>query len=144
MSDHPLGKPITKLVYSYKDSSVPPQYHRSYTITMTKAQIHVLVDSYDEIIADVTMAMPEHAMETLENSLATLCIHQEKNPPDAAPCTGGPSRSLRIDSDALVLLEGSVSQCGGRLEGNLSGDIDAFSKEIESLIPDFRSLLRLD
>ena len=45
---------ITKIVYSYGDSSVPPKYHRSYTITATKDGIRIVVDSYGNILADTT------------------------------------------------------------------------------------------
>jgi len=40
----------TKIIYSYGDSSVPPQYHRSYTITVTNEKLHIVVDSYGDIL----------------------------------------------------------------------------------------------
>ena len=40
----------SKIVYHFKDRSVPPEYHRSYTIEVTKDSSSCIVDSYGNII----------------------------------------------------------------------------------------------
>lgn len=137
MADHSMTTPFTKIVYSLKDASVPPQYHRSYTITVTKDQFHLIVDSYGETIAEATTTVPENTLEELKRYLETCQIRQKGHAPDTGVCTGGVSKSLTIYSGEETLLSGTVYQCAGRTEGNLSGDIDAFARKIQGLIPDF-------
>lgn len=137
-----MNKPITKIIYSFKDASVPPQYHRSYTLTVTREQAHIIVDSYSDILADVTIDMPEQIIDDLAKYIEKYQIKEKEHKSDTTICTGGISKSLTVYSDANILLNGTVYQCGGFLEGSLSGDIDSFAKKIEDLIPDFTNLLK--
>lgn len=137
-----VNKPITKIVYSFKDASVPPQYHRSYTITVTRDQSHIIVDSYGDILADATIDMPEQIIDDLARYIEIYQIKEKDRKRDTTICAGGTSKSLTVYSDKDILLNGTVYQCGGRLEGSLSGDIDSFTTKIEGLIPDFINLLK--
>lgn len=142
MTDHTVTKPITKIVYSFTDASVPPQYHRSYTITVTRDRSHIIVDSYGDILADETIDVPEQTMDTLAGYIEKYQIKEGGLKSDTAVLTGGTSKSLKVYSDKDILLEGTVYQRGEHLEGSLSGDIDSFTKKLEGLIPDFSSLLK--
>jgi hypothetical protein len=42
----------------FRDSSVPPEYHRSYVLTVSEGQVHVVVDSYGDVLHDVTKPLP--------------------------------------------------------------------------------------
>jgi hypothetical protein len=140
--DNNVNKSITKIIYSFKDASVPPQYHRSYTITVTSDQAHILVDSYGDILADATIDIPEQKIDDLARYIEIYQVKEKDRKSDTTICTGGTSKSLTIYSDENIVLNGTVYQCGGRLEGNLLGDIDSFAEKIESLIPDFTNLLK--
>jgi hypothetical protein len=141
VADYAMNKPITKIVYSFKDASVPPQYHRSYTITVTRDQIHIVVDSYGDILADTTIDIPEQTIDDLAKYIE-ICQIKEKSHSDTTIYTGGASKSLTVYSDKNILLTGTVYRRGDRLEGSLSGDIDAFAKKVESLIPGFTDFLK--
>ena len=142
MIDHTVNKPITKIVYSFKDASVPPQYHRSYTITVTRDHYHIIVDSYGDILAEATIDMSEQIMDKLVKYIETYQIKERDYKRDSTICSGGASKSLTVYSDNNILLNGTVYQCGDRLEGSLSGDIDSLAKKLEGLIPDFLNLLK--
>jgi hypothetical protein len=137
-----MNKIITKIVYHFKDASVPPQYHRSYTITVTRNQIHIIVDSYGDIVADETTDIPEQIMDDLVKFIEIYQIKKKDRKRDTAKCAGGTSKSLTVYSDPNILLDGTVYQCGGRMEGNMLGDIDSFTKKIEGLVPNFINLLK--
>jgi len=47
----PTDSYIKKIVYHFADASVPPQYHRSYTITVIPDCVEIVVNSYGEIFA---------------------------------------------------------------------------------------------
>ncbi|MCF7974358.1 MAG: hypothetical protein K9N55_11125 [Phycisphaerae bacterium] len=142
MTEYTTNEPITKIVYSFKDASVPPQYHRSYTITLTRDQSHILVDSYGDILVDQTKEIPESIIDDLAKYIETCQIKEKHLKSDTTICTGGTSKSLTVYSDRTVLLKGTVYQRGGRLEGNLKGDIDSFVTKLEGLIPGFTDLLK--
>jgi hypothetical protein len=86
--------------------------------------------------------MPEQPIENLVRYLEIYQIKEKDRKSDTTICIGGSSKSLTVYSDENILLNGTVYQCGGRLEGSLSGDMDSFAKKIEGLIPDFSNLLR--
>ena len=46
------------VTYAFTDSSVPPQYHRSVTLTVTRDEAHIVVDSYGDVLADERVATP--------------------------------------------------------------------------------------
>ncbi len=51
--DHAIAwKDATGIVYEFGDSSVPPQYHRSFVISVTDGNASVVVNSYGEILAE--------------------------------------------------------------------------------------------
>jgi|GEM_PF-5587268 len=50
---------ITKVIYRFSDSSVPPKFHRSYKIAVTKNTIIAIVDVYGDVIADKEYAFDE-------------------------------------------------------------------------------------
>jgi len=142
VTNNNINTKITKIVYHFKDSSVPPQYHRSYTITVTRDQIHIIVDSYGDIISDSTFDMPENEMNNLIKFIGIYQIRKQDYKDENKSCTGGTSKSITVFSGKNILLEGVVYKCGGSVHGSLSGGIDAFTKMIEDLVPDFTKLLQ--
>ena len=132
----------TKIVYRFQDASIPPQYHRSYTITVTKDQINLAVDIYDTVIKEATYDLPDPTMQDLLGFLKMFQVTEKEPGRAAKECTGGTSKLLTVYSNEKVLLKGIAYHCAGRVEGSLSGDIDAFTGKMEELIPDFANKLK--
>jgi hypothetical protein len=44
---------IKEITYHFGDASVPPNYHRSYTITVTADSVKIVVDSYGNYIKTI-------------------------------------------------------------------------------------------
>ena len=55
-----------KLIFRYRDSSVPPRYHRSYTITASAKQCRVVVDVYGKNIVDKTYEIKKGMFDKLK------------------------------------------------------------------------------
>jgi hypothetical protein len=134
-------KKITKIVYSYGDASVPPKYHRSYTITATKDEIRIVVDSYGNILADTTYQMDKQKFDVLSDKLCKTKLKNKKKTEDTEGCTGGTSRYIKVFSGENIVLNGYAYFCGGEIFGDLDGDINSFAAEIKSFIPDIDKLL---
>jgi len=137
-----MDKKITKVIYAFNDASVPPQYHQSYTITVTKDQAHIIIDSYGDILAEKTIELPEHKLVELAKYIKLCHIREKESNDNLEPCTGGTSKSLTIYSGENTILSGTIDQCGGLTSGNLYGDTDSFAEKMKGLFPEFDELLK--
>lgn len=132
---------ITKIVYVYGDSSVPPQYHRSYTITITENEIHVVVDSYGDVLEDKKFDITKEDFDSIVSALDKYSIKNRTKNKDSKGCTGGDSDTIRYYSGESKKFEGYNYNCAGEKFGNLDGDVEGFAEEIKKIIPDFSSLI---
>ena len=130
---------VTRVEYIYTDSSVPPQYHRSFVIEVTRDSARVVVDSYGEVLARETRAIApdefQALLETLEE--AGLSIVPEK---ENEGCTGGTTETVVMYKEEGEFFRGWVYHCAGEDYGTLEGDVETVSREIRALIPDLARL----
>ncbi len=54
-----------RIVYDFRDSSVPPPYHRSYTIEVSSETAKVNVRDYDKVLAEKEVEMTEEKWKAL-------------------------------------------------------------------------------
>ena len=131
---------VDKIIYKFKDSSVPPPYHRSYEIVATATTINVVVDSYGDIIAEkeveITKADFDVVVQTIES--AKIEVYKEE---DTQGCTGGTTDYLDLYSGDVASFSGYRYNCGGQRYGTMQGNIVSVKKVLQSFIPDFLSLL---
>jgi len=135
-----MEKDIREIVYRFGDASVPPQYHRSYTITVTAGQARVVVDSYGDVLAEQAYEITREEFEDIVRSLSRHRIGRAELGEDEG-CTGGTTETIRYSDATHELFSGSVYHCGGRDSGNLGGDARGFADEVRRLIPDLANLL---
>lgn len=129
----------TKVVYEYGDSSVPPQYHRSYVIEATPDSVHVVVDSYGDVLADSTYALSGTRFEALLVELERAGLRRvPETEPDG--CTGGTTEAITLFGEDDVVFSGRVYHCGGDDFGNLGGDLEAAADAVRGLVPNLDQL----
>ena len=131
-----------QIIFIYEDASVPPDDHRSYTITVSPDQLFFEVDSYGELIREDSVSITKNKWNQIRQAFVDSQIHNiaEKENPEG--CTGGSGNQVYVRMGFKSLLSGNIYRCGGFNEGNLSGDLDGFEKAIRQ---DLRSsLFRLD
>jgi hypothetical protein len=112
----------SKIIYHFGDSSVPPEYHRSYTITITKSNAHLVVDSYGNIVNEATVDVDEKEFSQLLETIQESKIGNRKTAKNIECTGGGTSETLQIYEGETVVFNGSKYPCGN---SNLSGDINA-------------------
>ena len=132
---------ITETTYHFGDASVPPDYHRSYSVTVTADKVRVVVDSYREILADkaytITSLQFDDIKRFLErNRIRNCTLVDDEN------CPGGTSERISYSDKGNELFSGSVYRCGGNDTGNLCGDISSFAEDVKNLVPDLEKLLQ--
>lgn len=131
---------IQQIKYSFQDASVPPEYHRSYTITVTSDKVRIVVDSYGDILADETRDITNKQFVEIKCSLKEneikICTLGESE-----GCTGGTTEKVSCTDGKKEIFSGFVYHCGGKDTGNLGGDITHFAKDVKNLIVNLQELL---
>jgi hypothetical protein len=126
----PCGLPDDATVtYAFRDSSVPPPYHRSFVITVDRHRARIVVDSYGTVLADQTAPMPPVSWQQLSDTIGDLdgIVIEEAE----RGCTGGTGFALSV-SDGGITLEGSA--CGGA-NSNAEQRVAAWIRPARSLFP---------
>ncbi len=130
-----------KIVYEFIDSSVPPEYHRSYTITVSFQKVKIIVDSYGEILAEREYDIKKEQFEYILESFFKNQIGNE-NLGDEDGCTGGTTEKLSLLHGEKEIFNGIIYHCGGKDFGNMRGNIKNFAEDLVRLIPNFKKLLK--
>jgi hypothetical protein len=131
---------IQQVTYYFGDASVPPEYHRSYTITVTTHKVRIVVDSYGEILADEGYEITDKQFNDIRNSLKRNKIRNCTLGDDKG-CSGGTIERISFSDAENEIFSGSVYHCGGKDTGNLCGDITSFVNDVKNLLPNLDDLL---
>lgn len=103
------------VVYAFHDSSVPPQYHRSVALTASKDETRIVIDSYGDVLADVSVATPGSAWTRLAETIEAVSSLEVTNP--AEGCTGGTAMDLTVSDGDVRIVDLAPEFCGGSNEG---------------------------
>lgn len=118
--------------YAFHDASVPPQYHRSETLTVTKGQAHLVIDSYGDVLADETVATPAVVWDQLGVNLDDVTALSPTSMDTG--CTGGTGASIRVESGARTVLDLQVDYCGDA-NGAMEAPIASWIAPARDLFP---------
>ena len=114
---------VTFIKYRFVDASVPPDYHRSYTVTASESDWHYTVDTYGKIISDSTQKMTEEWWKEIKLAYkkANLRIGKER---EVFGCTGGKQVIIEVGFRESKQLRLTEIRCRGKNTGNLRGNPD--------------------
>ena len=124
--------------YHYGDSSVPPEYHRSYTLTVTMDEVHAVVDSYGDVLHDVTEPLPPEVWDELTSTAGDVLDLPVDE--DVEPCAGGTTRRLMIEDGGETLVDVGFGACGGSNE-EAEAALDRWIQPVIDAIPSFDTYL---
>jgi hypothetical protein len=128
-----------QITYHFGDASVPPEFHRSYTLTIDPTQVHAVVDSYGDVLGDVTEPLPADVWDRLVADIGTVAQLDTGGDADEG-CAGGTSRSIEITDDGETVVEKDVYVCGGANEAP-AATLDAYVQPVLDAIPDWDALV---
>jgi hypothetical protein len=129
-----IPKNFDKIEYRFHDSSVPPEYHRSYSWIITPNTISYIADSYGTILQDTTIQITVEKWERCKTAFLKCEIKNHKETHSNLGCTGGTGISIRTWLNGTENFYGSNYYCGGKVEGNLQGNTKKFLEEIKTLL----------
>jgi hypothetical protein len=136
--------PEAVVEYRFGDSSVPPEFHRSYTLTISRDEVHAVVDSYGDVIGERTEPLPSEVWDDLTAGLDEVAAVQP-SAADISGCVGGRSRDLEVTDEGETLVSTHLYICRDE-EGDLHNEeeaeqIDAYVQPAIDLLPDWDELL---
>lgn len=118
--------------YAFHDASVPPQYHRSITLTVTRAESRIVVDSYGDVLADEQVPTPAAVWDTLGSTLDDVSALVVAGPEEG--CVGGTGIDLTVTTPTETLVDLDPQFCGGSNDG-LDEAITAWIAPARALFP---------
>lgn len=127
----------TKVHVHFTDSSVEPDYHRSWDLTLDQDTVHLVVDSYGDVIADENAEMPAEEWHDFVQGLPDAVDDLGDPESGEEGCAGGTSMSLDIDDAGGAETSLEVDNCA-------NDHNQAISDDIESLVEPFTDLVDLD
>ena len=105
-------KETTKVEYRFGDSSVPPEFHRSYTIAISDSTKEITIDSYGDILLTKHYPNLLSDYQAFRKSLSSMNIskHKEKS---SYGCTGGQTESISLYKGNKIFFDAYVYHCSG-------------------------------
>jgi hypothetical protein len=102
----------TRIEYRYGDSSVAPDYHRSYVVTITDSSKMIAIDSYGDVLLTKQYSNTPSGFQAFKEELSKKGIkkHKEK---DSGGCSGGTSESIRLYKGDAMFFDAYVYHCSG-------------------------------
>jgi hypothetical protein len=131
---------IDEIRYSYYDSSVPPDFHRSYTITVTATSVAIIVDSYGKIISDKKYDGSPEQFNKLISLMDAGKIKNVKMKKESG-CTGGTGEGITCLKSGETIFSGKAFYCGGKTSGDLGGKLDDLRSALIALIPEWDKVM---
>lgn len=123
--------------YRFIDSSVPPQYHRSYSIIVRETHVDFTIDSYGDVLLDDKTTIEYSVYQSFVNELKKLNIKISEKGKTEDGCTGGTSEKVELMFDVNHQISGYVYHCGGEDYGNIKGDMKKVKSLFQNLVKDF-------
>ena len=127
----------SKVEYRYLDASTPPDYHRSYTISISEKTKEISIDSYRNILLSRQYTNTTESFLAFKDALARKGIYKHAEIIDYG-CSGGTSEYLRLYDGNNCYFDGYVYHCAGE-----SGDLylpastaDLFEEQIPENVAD--------
>lgn len=129
-----------KIVYSFNDSSVPPEYHRSFEITVSKTNVFIIVDAYGDTLATDSRTISEKEFQDFITEINSAKL-TKSTPKNDLSCTGSTSESLKIFTDEL-LLNTYLDHCQVDEFPAKSGDVRSVIDQMKAFFPNLNELLQ--
>jgi hypothetical protein len=102
----------TSVTYRYGDASVAPDYHRSYTITITDSTKTIVIDSYGDVLLVRQYSNTTSDFQAFKKKLAEKGI-EKRMEKDSYGCSGGTTETVRLYKGDAMFFDAYVYHCSG-------------------------------
>ncbi len=122
-------------VYEFHDASVPPEYHRSYMISIEDTNVMFRVDSYGDLLLEERFSITRLDLEQFKKQVRKCNIRYAKKGKENKGCTGGTSDSFFLYWSDEDKQDGYTETCGGTQFGNITGKIEELRNLFKNMVP---------
>ncbi len=133
--------PDTEMIeFQYTGASIPPPYHRSYEVSVTRQLLRLRIYCYDDLLYEGNLPFDSARFNMLIDTISSLNIHI--TPLQKSYATGGETLSLNLHRKGDTYL--SVYSYGNEysyFEGTTDANLYLLKQDIEKCIPGFSSLI---
>jgi len=126
-----------EVVFRFRDSSVPPPYHRSYLLTVTKATTAIVVKDYTDVLAERSVATPAEVWEAILLGYAPIAGLAPEDP--ARGCTGGTGVGVQVTSGGQQITSFDAEVCGG-VNATIADQVREWLAPARALFPTMNEL----
>lgn len=140
-SHFPSAGEVDFLRFKFHDSSVPPEFHRSYLLYFHDDEVRVVIDSYGDILAEETVKIGEDKVKEAFSLIGKFKIADKSSKSEGKGCTGGTGISVSYGKGETTLCDGYNYFCAGEESGSLQGDLKGFEDKLTDLIPNFGQIM---
>lgn len=102
----------TRIEYRFGDSSVAPDYHRSYVISITDSTKTITIDSYGHVLLTKQYPNTPSDFQAFREELSKKGIKKHKKKDSA--CSGGTSETIRLYKGEEKVFDAYVYHCSGK------------------------------
>lgn len=143
ISDNSKGNTkMNYLKFRFGDSSVAPEYHRSFELTFKNNSVKIVVNSYGDILTDETIKLKSDKVNEAFSLIEKHNISKKATANESHGCTGGTSYYVTYGIDDKATFDASTYKCGRSFYGNLTGDVTGLENDLKALIPNFSNYLK--
>lgn len=125
-------KKTSKVEYRYLASSTPPDYHRSFTISISEDVKEITIDSYGNILLSRQYTNTPESFQDFKEALSKTGIYMHERIFDNPGCTGGTTDYFRLYNSDVCFFSGFVYHCLGE-NGDLYFPRGAYNLIIEQI-----------
>jgi len=123
-----------RLEYCFHDSSVPPKYHRSYTISVSSKEISKLIDSYGDTVSFEKREISPEEFKSIQKTFVSAKIKNCKKKRKGDGCTGGTGISIHCYLGAETVFTGHNYTCAGEEVGDLCGETNKINNQLNVIL----------
>lgn len=118
----------------FRDSSVPPEYHRSWDLTLDSSSIELVVDSYGDLLAEESARMPAAEWEEFVGGLADELDDLGEPAEPEAGCAGGTGMMLEVseagEADTLLKIDNCNTDDNAAMMGRVEELVRPFTRRV--------------
>lgn len=127
----------SEVVFRFRDSSVPPPFHRSYLLTVTRSTTSIVVKDYTDVLAERSVPTTAEAWDAILLGYAPIAGLTPEDP--ARGCTGGTGVGVQVRNGEALITSFDAEVCGG-VNSSIADQVREWLAPARSLLPPMAEL----
>lgn len=132
-------EPVLAVEYAYTGGTVPPPYHRSYTINITDMQLKLSVSDYQQVLHDTTVTLHDTELKNLKKLFGAILKKKNAVGKSNPRMIGGWRRHLVVQ-----LLKGGFCDYSWNASARVNKAVTTATDYLLTLTPFLSDFMKVD